>query len=140
MHYRARYNKPKQWRGATSTSHVLDMMKLYQVQYELVNRRDMPQGRTLENFIKDNPGFYGLVHTDRHLQVVLGSQVYDQGGAKDISIHFGKNKYIQSYARVTGSNNESMDYRYLMLVSDGVVNTMQEAKELYNHYMKEALT
>lgn len=140
-HYQSKYNKPKQWRGATNFWNIKVMMAQYGLVYKAVSRKDMEAGRTLANFIKDNPTFYGIVRTKGHLQVVMASSVYDQGGIKDISIHFGRNKYICDYAQITGQENIStnMDYRYLLLITDGVCSTMEEARKLYETYGKVVL-
>lgn len=139
MHYKAKHDKPDQWRGATSFYYILDMLKEYQVDYNHISRKHMDKGRTLENYLADNPNLYALILTRGHLQVVVGDHVYDQGGVKHVSEHFGRNKYICDVVQIKSTNlgKDSLAYRALLLVTHGVCLTMDQANDIYKQYERK---
>lgn len=130
LHYRARYNKPKQWRGSTHFHHTRAMLDLYLVDYDYIER----PAKTLENYLKEKPNSYALIRTTKHIQTCLGSAVFDQNGTRDISEYWGKGKYVLDVIKIKGIKLDNLDYRCLLLVTDGACDTMEEARKLYKRY------
>lgn len=130
MHYRAKFDMPKQWRGSTELWRLKELAR----EYQLTIADNGRQNCELLTFCENNPSFFGMVRTTRHIQVVLGRAIFDQGGIKDIAEHWGRNKYVLNAIEVSDRPELSLEYRYLMLVTSGAANNFNHAKELYKSY------
>lgn len=136
MHYKRLFNMPDKWRGGTQTTKLCHMLDKYMVKYEA---RYMQRRQYLENYVRDNPIAYAMVRTTRHIQVVLGDSVLDQGGVKAISSYTLKSKIVSDVWDIKECNlaKDNYTYRALLLVTDGVVTTMAQGELLYERYGKQ---
>lgn len=130
LHYRARFKKPKQWRGGTYFYNTIRMLRLYQLDFVHSSNHK----RELKGYMQDNPSMYAVVRTTGHVQTVLGQLVSDQNGTKHIDDYHGKNKHVLDVLKIKDMPDLPLAYRALMLVNDEVCTSMQEAYKLYEPY------
>ena len=101
-----RIKRQRRWCGDTFYSEREKVMNALGIQYEVLPQSHT-EGMTMQRFIKDvaNPNHVYMVTTTRHVQLVRGSQVLDQGGVKNINDFWGKRKRInQPVMRIIDAN------------------------------------
>jgi hypothetical protein len=90
--------KKKRWSGGTHYEDRLSVLNKLGVKYDLLlqNGWEIGIGMTLQRFIKDvaNPNHVYMVTTTKHVQLIHGNNVLDQGGVVDIQDYWGKRKKI----------------------------------------------
>ena len=98
-----RVKRKRRWSGGTMYNERLDVLDKLNVKYDKLVQKDKLgmlystcDGMTLQRFIKDvaNPNHVYMVTTTRHVQLVYGNKVLDQGGVVDINDYWGKRKKI----------------------------------------------
>ena len=102
-----RVKRKRRWSGGTTHDERLIVLnklnvKYYELLQKVGNRPEwhnsckIGYGMTLQRFIKDvaNPNHVYMVTTTRHVQLVYGNKVLDQGGVVDINDYWGKRKKI----------------------------------------------
>ena len=99
-----RVKRKRRWSGGTMYDERLVVLDKLNVKYEKLLQQHKKNGilystgfdMTLQRFIKDvaNPNHVYMITTTRHVQLVYGNKVLDQGGVVDINDYWGKRKKI----------------------------------------------
>ena len=87
-------DKPR-WKGSTYYQDRIRVLNKLGIKYQELDTKHT-RNLTLQRFVKDvaNPNHVYMVTTTRHVQLVRGNQVLDQGGVKKIADFWGKRKKI----------------------------------------------
>jgi len=92
----------KRWHGGTKHEEREAVLQQLNVKYEKLVQKGssyiIGHGMTLQRFIKDvaNPNHVYMVTTTKHVQLIHGNKVLDQGGVVEIQDYWGKRKKISN--------------------------------------------
>lgn len=121
------------WKGALYNDEILKGMFDLGVRYERVNDCKHYIGYPLKNLIMysnvlDPNGVY-IIFTTRHIQIVQGRNVIDQGGMFDIEKYRWNKKLVQTVYKITNFGNQTISIPRDVIENKGKVPSTTNTSE-----------